>query len=116
MDAYKEFSAQAYGCTHEQVEQAVANHWANLEMGKLKPDVFWDKVGEDLRGRAQRAGLEVQRIWDGLIADNVKLNKEMIETVRQVRAAKDPDDTTSLCRPRSPRPCRRRAPSSRLWR
>lgn len=91
MDSYKEFSAQAYGCTPEQVEQAVGNHWANLEMGKLKPDVFWDKVGEDLREMGVEhsvPGWKFKGIWDGLVADHVSLNKEMIETVRQARTAK----------------------------
>lgn len=91
LDAYQDFAAQAYGCSKEQVAEAAANHWANLEMGKLKSDAFWDKVGEELREMGVEhsvPGWKFKGIWDGLVADHVTLNQEMIATVRQARTAK----------------------------
>jgi HAD superfamily hydrolase (TIGR01509 family) len=91
LDSYKTLAAQAYGCEPEQVETAVSRHWANLEMGKLKPEDFWDKVGADLTemGVSHKVpGWKFKGIWDGIVEDNIKLNSEMISTIRQVRAAK----------------------------
>lgn len=90
LESYKSFAAQAYGCTPEQVETAVALHWANLEMGKLKPDEFWDKVGAELTEMGVShtvPGWKFKGIWEGIVDDNFKLNNEMVETIRQVRSA-----------------------------
>ena len=91
LDSYKTFAAQAYGCAPEQVETAVLRHWANLEMGKLKPEQFWDVVGENLKEMGVEhsvPGWKFKGIWEGIVSDNVQLNPEMMNTIRQAKDAK----------------------------
>ena len=91
LESYKTLAARAYGCAEEQVETAVSRHWANLEMDKLKSEQFWDKVGEDLTEMGVKhsvGGWKFKGIWEGIVADNVKVNGEMIKTIRQAKDAK----------------------------
>lgn len=91
LDSYKTLGSQAYGCSPEQVETAVSRHWASLEMGKLKPEQFWDKVGEDLVEMGVNhsvPGWKFKGIWEGIVADNIKINTEMVKTIRQAKDAK----------------------------
>lgn len=91
LDSYKDFASQAYGCQPDQVETAVTAHWADLELGKMKPEEFWDKVGESLTemGVAHTVpGWKFKGIWDGLVSDHIQLDNEMMSTIRQARTAK----------------------------
>lgn len=91
LESYKTLASQAYGCTEDQVESAVSRHWANLEMGKLKSEQFWDKVGEDLTEMGVKhsvPGWKFKGLWEGIVADNVKINAEMVKTIRQAKDAK----------------------------
>jgi HAD superfamily hydrolase (TIGR01509 family) len=91
LDSYKTLAAEAYGCSPEQVETAVGQHWADLELGKLKPEQFWEKVGEELAGMGIQhnvPGWKFKGIWEGIVADNVKLNAEMMKTIRQAKDVK----------------------------
>lgn len=97
LDSYKKFAAETYGCTPEQVESAVLPYWVDLELGKLKPDEFWDKVGADLKEMGvshEVPGWKFKGIWDVIVADNVKLNNEMVKTLRN---AKDIKTRTVAC-------------------
>lgn len=91
LDSYKSFAANAYQCDEAMVEKAVANHWADMELGKLKPDEFWDRVGADLTEMGVQhsvPGWKFKGLWEGIVSDNLKLNQEMMATVRQARAVK----------------------------
>lgn len=91
LESYKALAAQAYGCGEEQVETAVSRHWADLEMNKLKPEQFWDKVGEELSQMGIKhsvPGWKFKGIWEGIVADNVKIDTEMVKTIRQAKDAK----------------------------
>jgi HAD superfamily hydrolase (TIGR01509 family) len=91
LNSYISLGAQAYGCSEEQLEAAVSKHWADLELGKLKPEPFWERVGEELRQAGVEhnvPGWKFKGIWDGIVADNLKLNAEMMKTVRQAKDAK----------------------------
>lgn len=88
LDSYKSMASQAYGCSEDQIEAAVASHWADLEMGKLKPEQFWDLVGEDLKEAGVEhsvPGWKFKGIWEGIVTDNLKLNSEMMKTIRQAK-------------------------------
>jgi HAD superfamily hydrolase (TIGR01509 family) len=91
MESYKTFAAQAYGCSEDQVETAVIRHWADLEMGKLKGEQFWDLVGAALTEMGVShsvPGWKFKGMWEGIVADNIKLDSEMIKTIRQAKDAK----------------------------
>ena len=91
LDGYKTFASQAYGCSVDLVETAVTRHWEALETGQLKSDDFWEKVGitiTELGVEHSVPGWKFRGIWDGIASDALKLDAEMIATVRQIRAAK----------------------------
>lgn len=91
LDGYKEFASQAYDCSPDLVEKAVSQHWAALELGALKPEEFWDKVGASLTALGvghNVPGWKFKGIWDGIVSDVAKLDPEMMSTVRQIRATK----------------------------
>lgn len=91
LESYKKYAAETYGCQPEQVETAVLRYWVDLELGKLKPDEFWDKVGDDLKEMGVShsvPGWKFKGIWDVIVDDNIKLNTEMIKVIRQATAVK----------------------------
>lgn len=91
LDAYKSFAAGAYKCTEDQVETAVTNHWAELELGKIKPDEFWDQVGADLTEMGVKhtvPGWKFKGIWDGVVSDSISIDSEMVALIQGVRAKK----------------------------
>lgn len=91
LTSYRELAAEAYGCAPEQIEDAVSRHWADLEMGKLKPDQFWDEVGAELTEMGVQhsvPGWKFKGIWDSIVADNLTLDKEMMKTIQQAKDLK----------------------------
>ncbi len=91
LGAYKTFASNAYGCTEDQIETAVTNHWVELELGKSTPEEFWDQVGADLIDMGVKhkvPGWKFKGIWDGVVSDSISIDKEVTGLVQQIRAKK----------------------------
>ena len=91
LDGYINYASQAFGCSSEQLEQAVARHWSELETGKVRPEQFWDLVGASLKelGVAHStSGSRFRGIWEGVVSDSAQVDSEVLNTVRQVKDLK----------------------------
>lgn len=88
LESYAQHGAPIFQCTPDALREAVQPRVPALEKGDLNNDGFWKEVGESLWQKGLGRPAEPRRtqgFWRRLLIDSLRVDKEMLDLVAQLK-------------------------------
>jgi epoxide hydrolase-like predicted phosphatase len=88
MANYLKLGCQFFQCEPETLQAATTENLAALETDRIKSEEFWGLVSDSVAAAGGNAipAWKFKGFWEGLLTDNLKVNQELLDLIRRLRA------------------------------
>ena len=88
MAGYTKLGTQIFGCDEKTLKIATGRYLGDLERGTITSQEFWDYVSAAVSAAGGNSvpSWKFKGFWEGLLTDNLSIDRDLLEMVRRVRA------------------------------
>lgn len=88
MSNYLKYGTEIFECDDNALSQVTAQFLPDLERGRSSSEEFWDQMCNSMASNGLGKSVPAWRFkgfWEGILEDNLSVNKEVIDIARRVR-------------------------------